>query len=80
MPEPQPVYETLAAALRERLTVVADRATYERDSAAHLKRLQEASEKITHLEAQLPSSADPQLRHYLQRCSYGKALAFLEMR
>jgi len=30
------------------------------------------------LEKELPPSVDPQLRHFLARCSYDKALAFLE--
>jgi hypothetical protein len=68
----------LAAALRERLAVVADREFYARDAAAHLERLRAVSEQITQLQEQLPPPVDPQLAHYLQRCSYDKALAFLE--
>jgi hypothetical protein len=68
----------LAAALRERLAVIADREAYARDAAAHLERLKAASERIAALQARLPPPVDPQLSHYLQRCSYDKALAFVE--
>src|SRR4051812_44218016 len=67
----------LAAALRERLALIAD--TNSRcEPEAHLAKLQDVSEKIAALEKELPPSADPQLRHFLARCSYDKALAFLE--
>lgn len=68
----------LAAALRERLAVIADRASYERDPQAHLLQLQNVSERIAALAARLPGPVDPRLAHYLERCSYDKALAFLE--
>ena len=74
-PNPLPA---LADALRERLTLIADRAFYQRDPAAHLAALQAVSARITALAAQLPPGTDPQFAHYLQRCSYDKALAFLE--
>jgi hypothetical protein len=67
----------LAAALRERLEVVADRES-RRDRQKHLERLRHVSDRIHQLESELPLPVDPQLKHYLQRCSYDKALAFLE--
>lgn len=67
----------LAAALRERLALISDNDS-RRDPATHLAKLQAVSEKISGLEKELPPSADPQLRHFLARCSYDKALAFLE--
>jgi len=67
----------LAAALRERLAIIADESS-RRDPKQHLAKLQTVSEKIADLEKELPPSADPQLRHFLARCSYDKALAFLE--
>jgi hypothetical protein len=70
--------ERLAAALRERRAVIADREFYARDPAAHLARLQEVSGQITALAAELPRPVDPQLAHFLDRCSFDKALAFLE--
>ncbi len=73
------VFSELAAALRQRLEVIGDRAARERDPAAHLRALQAASERITELQAGLPAGKlDPQFAHYLSRCSYDKALAWLE--
>jgi hypothetical protein len=71
-------YQALAAALRERLVVIADRAAYARDPEAHLERLKAISETIVDLQQRLPAPIDPKLAHYLQRCSYDKALAHLE--
>ena len=73
-----PVYLSLAAALRERLAVIADREHYQRDAAGHLERLKAVAARIAQLREQLPSDLDPQLAHYLQRASYDKALAFIE--
>jgi hypothetical protein len=67
----------LAAALRERLKIIADKES-RRDSARHIERLEAVSKKIEQLEQQLPSVIDPQLRHFLQRRSYSKALELLE--
>ncbi|RYD85534.1 MAG: hypothetical protein EOP84_02185 [Verrucomicrobiaceae bacterium] len=71
-------YHALASALHERLTVIADREAYTNDPAAHLGRLKRVSEIITTLGHQLPPPVDPQLTHFLQRCSYDKALSFIE--
>lgn len=73
-----PAFQELAHALRERLTVIADRDLYSRDPAAHLQRLQSASTRIIEIQGQLPAPLDSQLAHFLQRCSYDKALAWLE--
>jgi hypothetical protein len=67
----------LAEALRERLAVIADRDWFARDAAGHLEALKAVSGRIELLAATLPPPLDPQLRHYLDRCSYDKALAFL---
>lgn len=77
---PSDLHAALIAALRERLTVIADRELYRRDPAAHLERLSQVSDSITSLSAQLPSNINSQFAHYLQRASYDKALAFLEAR
>jgi hypothetical protein len=69
---------SLSTALRHRLELIADRAFYSRDPAGHLDALKTVSERILQLQAQLPQPVHPQLRHYLERCSYDKALAFLE--
>ena len=67
----------LAAALRERLAIIADEES-RRDPARHTARLQSISQKIEQLEQQLPPGIDPELRHFLQRRSYTKALELLE--
>ncbi len=67
----------LATALRERLAVISDEES-RRDPEHHTARLREVSEKIDHLEQSLASKVDPQLRHFLQRRSYSKALELLE--
>jgi hypothetical protein len=43
-----------------------------------MERLREVSERIERLEQSLPARIDPQLRHFLQRRSYTKALEMLE--
>jgi hypothetical protein len=68
---------SLAAALRERLAIIADKPS-RKGEEKHLARLRAVSEKIDHLQAALPEPVDPRLAHYLQRQSYDKALEFLE--
>jgi hypothetical protein len=69
----------LASALRERLAVIADHAHRDRDQAGHLQRLIEASGRIDALIASLSAQdLDPQFRHYLEKRSYDKALAWIE--
>ena len=77
---PADPYSQLAAALRERLSVIADREFCVRDPAAHLEKLKSVSEKITQLGNALPRPLDGNLAHYLQRASYQKALDWLEAR
>ena len=67
---------SLTAALRERLEIVADEQS-RRDPERHMQRLQEVSERLEQIEQRLPRTIDPQLRHYLQRRSYSKALEHL---
>ncbi len=66
----------LTDALRERLKIVGDEES-RRSPEQHMARLQSVSERIEKLEQQLPADIDPQLRHYLQRRSYSKALEHL---
>jgi hypothetical protein len=69
----------LAVSLRERLEVIADHDHCDRDQAGHLQRLIEVSARIDSLINTLPSKElDPQFRHYLERRSYDKALAWIE--
>ena len=67
----------LAAALRERLAIIADEES-RRNPERHTERLREVSERIERLEQFWPSKIDPELRHFLQRRSYSKALDLLE--
>jgi len=69
----------LRSALLERLTIVRDEES-RRDVPKHMARLQAVSEKIEALQASLPPTTDPRLRHYLERRSYEKALEWLEGR
>jgi hypothetical protein len=47
------------------------------DPDRHTQRLREISEKIERPEQSLSSKIDPQLRHFLQRRSYSKAIELL---
>jgi len=67
----------LATALRERLGIIGDEES-RRDPERHIERLRVISERIERLEKTLPAQTDPQLRHFLQRRSYSKALELLE--
>jgi hypothetical protein len=67
----------LTAALRERIAIIGDEES-RRDADRHTERLRDVSEKIERLEQTLPTGIDPQLRHFLQRRSYSKALELLE--
>lgn len=71
-------FSELREALQERLSVVADHELRNRDPQAHIERLKSAALRLDAAIAQLPSESDAQLRHYLQRQSYLKALAWLE--
>ena len=66
----------LAAALRERLAIIGDQES-RRDPDRHTERLRAVSEKIEELERRLPPKIDPELRHFLRRRSYSKALDLL---
>jgi hypothetical protein len=68
----------LVDCLRERLRIIADREFYQRDPAGHLAKLREVSENIVAIQSRLPGPLDPQLQHFLQRCSYDKALDLIE--
>ena len=69
----------LAAALRERLSIIQDQDS-RRDPEKHIARLRAVSEKIDKIADELPKPIDTQLAHFLQRKSYDKALDFLEGR
>ena len=68
----------LREALQERLGVIADHELRARDPRAHLERLKAAASRLDAAIARVPPNCDPQLRHFLDRQSYLKALAWLE--
>lgn len=72
------LHKTLHAAVKARLDIVADHDFRDRDAAAHLEALKSAAATLDGLVAGLPPDTDPNLRHYLERQSYTKALAWLE--
>lgn len=69
----------LAAALRERRSIIADEAS-RRAPEQHIERLKQVSARIDAAAAQLPQPVDPELTHFLKRASYDKALELLERR
>lgn len=70
----------LHAAVKRRLDIVADHAWRDRDSAGHLEALKAAAADLERLVRELPDDCDGELRHYLERQSYTKALAWLSAR
>lgn len=70
-------YQTLAEALRARLSVIADTRLRDENPALHLEKLRDVSTRILQIQSQLPDNASPQLAHFLERCSYDKALAHI---
>ena len=68
----------LREALQERLDVIADQELRARDPRAHLERLKAAASRLDAAIARVRPNCDPQLRHFLDRQSYLKALAWLE--
>jgi hypothetical protein len=73
-----PALFPLLALLQQRRAVIADHAWRDRDAAAHLAALQQVSEAITAQHEALPTPVPPRLQHYLAKCSYDKAAAWIE--
>jgi len=71
---------TIRDAVAARLAVVADHELRNADPAAHLEKLKQAAGKLDALTLNLPKDCDPMLRHYLERQSYVKAVAWLDER
>ncbi|GAA5484037.1 hypothetical protein [Haloferula sargassicola] len=68
----------LAALLRRRLEIIADRDWYARDPAGHLEALKEVSGEITAWHAAHRGTLPARLEHFLTGCSYDKALKYIE--
>ena len=71
-------FTELREALQERLGVIADHELRARDPRAHLERLKAAASRLDTAIARVRPNCDPQLRHFLDRQSYVKALAWLD--
>ena len=71
------LHKNLLTAVQARLDIVADHGFRDRDPQAHLAALKTAATTLDAEVANLPPSADPMLRHYLERQSYTKALDWL---
>jgi hypothetical protein len=68
----------LREALQERLSVIADHELRARDPDVHLERLKAAASRLDAVIARVRPDCDAQLRHFLDRQSYVKALAWLD--
>jgi hypothetical protein len=75
---PREDLEALAGLLRRRHATISDTAWRDRDPDGHLRALQEVSEAIGGLAAVLRGNVPFQLGHFLERCSFDKALAYIE--
>ncbi len=72
------MHQALIDLLKRRESVIADHPWRDRDPAGHLDTLREVSEAITAWHQANQNNIDSQLRHYLQKSSFAKALAHLE--
>jgi hypothetical protein len=68
-------WQHLREILETRRRVIADHAWRDRDAAGHLEALKEVSGEIETWRRENPA-LPPMLAHYLDRCSYDKALDF----
>ncbi len=68
----------LREALQHRTRVISDTEFRYRDAAGHLQALRDASEAIKSAASRLSPPIDHELRHYLDRASFDKALAWVE--
>ncbi|MDF1754079.1 MAG: hypothetical protein P1U89_14950 [Verrucomicrobiales bacterium] len=67
----------LADLLEKRLEVIADHEMRENDPERQLKLLQEVSEDIQAIQEALKGRIRPRLNHFLENCSYDKALDWI---
>ncbi len=70
-------YPELATILEERLAIIADHESRDRDPEAHLTKLVQVSEKITHWHETHRHEIDANLEHFLSGASFQKALEYL---
>lgn len=69
----------LAQLLQRRLEIIADHAWRDRDQPGHLDALKKVSVEIDTAKKQVPRHLDGELNHYLERCSFDKALARIQV-
>ena len=69
----------LAVLLEKRLAVIADHELRDRDPDEQLRQLQEVSEKIEEMHSTLKGKIKPRLAHFLEGCSYQKALDWIRL-
>ena len=70
--------QKLRELLERRLAIIADQELREKDPAAQLDQLRTVSEEINAVHEQVKGALPPRLKHYLERASYQKALAWLK--
>lgn len=68
----------LSELLERRLDTIADAELRERDPERQLALLQEVSEAIAAFHARHRGTIPPRLNHFLQNCSFQKALEWVE--
>jgi hypothetical protein len=68
----------LAGLLQKRLEIIRDQDLRINHPDQQLKQLQEVSEAITTLQNNWQGPIPPRLRHFLENCSYEKALTWIQ--
>ncbi len=76
MPSPAD-FQQLTELLERRLAIIGDHELRERDAGAQLEQLKEVSEAIAAKHQQLRPQIDARLNHFLENCSYDKALDWI---
>ena len=71
-------YQQLEQLLEKRIAVISDHQLRDSDPDEQLKQLQTVSESISELHQKIADEAPPRLRHFLENCSYDKALDWLK--
>ena len=78
MPIPPSTAVTFKTLLERRLAIIADHDLRERDPAEQLRQLTEVSQTLDAEYQQTKKTLPPRLRHFIEQCSFQKALAYLE--
>ncbi len=73
-----PIYERLRVALKRRLDIIADHKLRTYNPEGQLQQLAEASREIEALSKELGARAPAELRHFLDRMSFNKALEWID--